>query len=197
MESLNFKLFLSMNAVASPAQWQLALATFFAEWLIFILPPIWLIGWLSGDAGRRRGLLAATAAVLFGLLGSQLISLIWPHPRPFMIGLGHTLIQHAPDASFPSDHLTLWWSAAAGLCCWPQWRRIGGVLMLAGIPMAWARIYLGVHFPFDMLGALVLAMVSAALTRFAAPWYLASCLNWSTAVYQRLFRRWINVGCLR
>lgn len=29
-----------------------------------------------------------------------------------MIGLGHTLITHAADSSFPSDHLTLLWAVA-------------------------------------------------------------------------------------
>jgi undecaprenyl-diphosphatase len=41
------------------------------------------------------------------LLINQVIILLWQHPRPFVIGLGHTYLAHAADSSFPSDHLTL------------------------------------------------------------------------------------------
>ena len=35
-----------------------------------------------------------------------------------------------------------------------------GALALLGFPIAWARIYLGVHFPFDMLEAGTVAVFS-------------------------------------
>jgi undecaprenyl-diphosphatase len=40
-------------------------------------------------------MLVATASVA-GLLINQIIGLAWSHPRPFMIGLGHTLIPMLP-----------------------------------------------------------------------------------------------------
>jgi membrane-associated phospholipid phosphatase len=53
-----------------------------------------------------------------------------------------------------------------------QHRVMGGLLFLIGIPVAWARIYLGVHFPLDIVGAAIVGMVSASLI-----WYLESCLK--------------------
>jgi undecaprenyl-diphosphatase len=73
-----------------------------------------------------------------------------------MIGLGHTLIPHVADSSFPSDHLTLWWAVAFSLCCSEahEW--------LASLWRCWASHRLGahlpgVHFPLDMLGAIAVA----------------------------------------
>jgi undecaprenyl-diphosphatase len=36
-------------------------------------------------------------------------------------------------------------------------------LLPLAVPVAWARIYLGVHFPLDMVGALLVAVLSAYL----------------------------------
>ena len=83
---------------------------------------------------------------------------------PLLIGLDHTLIPHVADSSFSRDHSTLWWAIAFGLVLQRGSRVVGVALALLGVPIAWARIHLGVHFPFDMLGAGALALFSAWLT---------------------------------
>lgn len=86
-----------------------------------------------------------------------LIGLAWDRPRPFMAGVGLAWIVHAPTGSFPSDHLTLQWTVAGMLLLDRRTRWWGITIALLGLPMAWARIYLGVHYPSDMLGALGVA----------------------------------------
>ena len=112
MESLNQTLFLWLNAPEHPSALALTLATFLAEQLIWAVPLLIGIGWLRGGEPTRKTMLVASASGLLGLLINQIIGLAWLHPRPFMIGLGHTLIPHVADSSFPSDHLTLWWGSA-------------------------------------------------------------------------------------
>ena len=107
MESLNHTFFLWLNAPEHPSALALTLATFFAEQLIWAVPLLIGIGWLRGGEPTRKTMLVASASGLLGLLINQIIGLAWLHPRPFMIGLGHTLIPHVADSSFPSDHLTL------------------------------------------------------------------------------------------
>ncbi|WP_417252276.1 undecaprenyl-diphosphatase [Castellaniella sp.] len=137
--------------------------------------------------------MAAVAGGL-GLFANQIIGMMWMHPRPFMVGLGHTLITHAPDSSFPSDHLTLWWAVAFSLLASSRLRRLGGVLAVSGIPVAWSRIYLGVHFPLDMAGAAAVATICAWGVRFEAHWYLIPLYNLALALHQRLFRGLIKRG---
>jgi undecaprenyl-diphosphatase len=159
METLNHTLFLWLNAPAQPPAGMVWLATFFAEYAIWLVPATLVAAWLWGEPPTRRHALQAGVTAVAALLVSAGFGLAWDHPRPFVIGLGHTLIEHAPDSSFPSDHLTLLWSVAFSLLLHPRLRRAGAVLALLGVPMAWARIYVGVHYPFDMVGA---AAVSAA-----------------------------------
>lgn len=104
-----------------------------------------------------------------------------------MIGLGHTLIPHAADSSFPSDHLTLWWAVAFSLLLQREQRRTASVMALLGLPMAWARIYLGVHFPLDMLGAIAVAALSARLTLREARWFLEPSYWLASSIHRRLF----------
>lgn len=197
MELLNQTLFLWLNAPEHPSALALTIAVFFAERLIWAVPLVIGIGWLRGSESTRKAMLIATASALLGLLTNQVIGLAWLHPRPFMIGLGHTLIPHVADSSFPSDHLTLWWAVAFSLVL-QRGPRIGGVaLALLGVPIAWARIYLGVHFPFDMLGAIAVAALCAWLTLREARWYLEPSYQLATGIHRRLFCRLISLGWVR
>ena len=111
--------------------------------------------------------------------------------------LGQTFIPHIADSSFPSDHLTLWWAVAFSLLLQQQYRSTGIGLALLGVPIAWGRIYLGVHFPFDMLGAISVALLSAWLTLREAHWYLGPSYRLATAIHHRLFGKLIVFGWVR
>lgn len=197
MEHLNQTFFLWLNAPEHPNALVVTLATFFAEWLIWAVPILIGIGWLRGNVNTRKALLVSTASGLLGLLTNQIIGLAWSHPRPFMIGLGHTLIPHVADSSFPSDHLTLWWSVAVSFLLQRGLRRAGVALALFGLPIAWSRIYLGVHFPLDMLGAIAVAALSAVLTLHEARWYLGPIYRLATRIHCLLFGRLIALGWVR
>jgi undecaprenyl-diphosphatase len=102
-----------------------------------------------------RALVAAAAA----LIGNALISLVWDRARPFVAGVGHAWITHAAG-SFPSDHLTDQWVVAGMLLLNPHMRCWDMAFALLGLPMTWARIYLGVHHPGDMVGAFAIAVLA-------------------------------------
>lgn len=161
-ELWNQTVFLALNAGPGTAHWMLAIAEVMANDLIYLIPIVLAVLWFLGD--RRHCAVALKVCIVAGLgLGAgQLIGLTWPHPRPFMMGLGHTWMPHAADASFPSDHVTVF--AAVGLCMMLDGEAgLGIVLLAAGLCVAWARIYLGVHFPLDMLGATGAATVMYVL----------------------------------
>lgn len=192
MESYNRAWFLWMNASAHPALSEVYAAVFFAEAVILLIPAILVLGWMRRGESIRKVLLEASVAGMGGLIINQLIALMWQHPRPFVVGLGHTLIHHAADSSFPSDHLTLIWAVALSFTWHPPMRRMGVWLVLLGLPVAWARIFLGVHYPFDMIGALGVAWLAAWLAYASAPWYIPTIFKWAMLTHHHIFRM-INV----
>jgi undecaprenyl-diphosphatase len=145
----------------------------------------------------RKVLLMATASGLVSLLINQAIGLVWQHPRPFMVGVGNTLIAHVADSSFPSDHLTLWWAVAFSLLVHRSWRTLGTAMALLGLVLAWARIYLGVHFPLDMVGALSVAALGAWLALCTARWYQQPAYGLAIAIHRSLLGRLIDRGWVR
>lgn len=165
MEYLNQAVFLLLNAGPHAPALVADGARMLAEGMIWLVPFGLAIGWLRGSVPVRQALLAATLAGLTGLAFNQIIGLFWYHPRPFELGIGRTLIPHAQDSSFPSDHLTLIWSIAFTLMLRRKTRLAGWIVALAGVPVGWARIYLGVHFPADIVGALPVALASTVLAR--------------------------------
>lgn len=172
MESLNQTLFLFFNAIEQPSALALTLAIFFAERLIWAVRLLIGIDWLRGREGIHKAMLVATASALLGLLINPAIGLAWLHPQPFMIGLGYALVPHVVDALLPIDHLTLWWAVSLNFLLQrgPRISVIG--LALLRVPIAWARIYLGLHFPLDVVGALSVATFSAWLTVQEMRWDL-------------------------
>lgn len=73
---------------------------------------------------------------------------------------------------------------------------LAALSLLAGVAVAWARIFLGVHFPFDMLGALLVAALSAALV--TPLWRLGAGLtDLAERLYRAIFARPIAAGLLR
>jgi undecaprenyl-diphosphatase len=186
MEELNRTLFLALNAsVHSSAEMRL-LATFLAQWLIASVPLLLIGLWLRGTCHHRAAAVTATLSIVFALGCNLLISSLWFHPRPFMLGLGQNFLEHAPESSFPSDHATVIFTLAMALML-ASLRKLGVLILLLGTLVGWARVYLGVHFPFDIAGSLLVSLISA--------WLVPQLLSWRHLderlldVLERLYQR--------
>ncbi len=196
IEAFNRSLFLWINADANTPSWAIDTAIVLADDLIYLIPVLLLVLWLWGDRARRNLAIKACLVTLLALGANQVIGLVWQHPRPFMIGLGHAWMPHAADSSFPSDHMTVF--AGIGLTL-----LLGGVFRLAaailatGFAVAWARIFLGVHFPLDMAGAVAVTGVAYAV---ASPlWRMAgdTLTNLAEKLYRTVFAHPIAHGWVR
>lgn len=196
LEALNRSLFLAINATPATPRWLIDTALVVANDLIWLVPLALVLMWLSGDARQRAVTIRACAVTLLALGANQLIGLAWPHPRPFVIGLGHTFFAHAPDPSFPSDHGTVF-SAFVLTLLLGGMVRTGLAALVVGVAVAWARIFLGVHFPLDMIGACVVSCTTYAV---AAPlWNACGAVltRFAVALYRALLAGPIRLGWLR
>jgi undecaprenyl-diphosphatase len=144
-----------------------------AEYDIFKGVPMLALVWFAWFLGkqdeplrqqddRRSHLLLVFAGSLFAVFLSRILQLtLNVHQRPVQAGLGLKFPAIvAPAAfnswnSFPSDHSMMFFALATGL--WRINRALGGLAFLwAAIVVDLPRIYLGIHFPSDVVVGAVL-----------------------------------------
>jgi undecaprenyl-diphosphatase len=110
-------------------------------------------------AGMRREALAVALSLGGGMLIYDLVKLLTSRPRPPVEHL-----QAVTGSSFPSGHATqasaFWLALALALRATPASRRVvraaGLGAVLLALVVAWSRVYLGVHYPSDVVAGLIL-----------------------------------------
>ena len=185
LESLNQSLFLLINADPATPAWRIQAAMLVANKLILLVPGAMAAGWLWGGEQQRSLMLKALASIAVALFASYLCGALWPHPRPFAIGLGHAFFAHKATSSFPSNHTIIMATFAFALILDRRRAAWGWLALMGAVVVGTSRVYLGVHFPLDIAGGLLLAPVAAALTIPA--WRRAGAPL--TAAVQGLYRK--------
>lgn len=157
----NLHLFALINAGPGFDSMRLGIAIAFAQWFIYLVPLAMVIAWIRGDYTARCDLLQLLLAVLIALAGAQVVMHLWPQSRPFALHLGNQYLAHANDPGFPSDHVTVIWSLALAALGTRRYAVWCFPLLAFGLVVGWSRVYLGVHFPYDVLAAFPIAALGA------------------------------------
>jgi undecaprenyl-diphosphatase len=121
------------------------------------------------EATRRRILtilLGSLIAILLMLVAQALV--VWPPPihHPSLSGLYPRYIYTNPEgSSFPSQSVTVYASLAAGIYSLHRaagWFLWAGVVILVALP----RMYVGGHYPSDVLAGAILGLAGYAAARY-------------------------------
>jgi len=115
------------------------------------------------DPGNRRhmqkGIMVASASLGTSQGMVEIINNIWVRQRPFE-ELDVNLLFYAPtDPSFPSNSASVLFGLAWGIFFYN--RKAGAVLLAIAGLHGLSRIYVGVHYPLDILGGLALGLLVA------------------------------------
>ena len=149
-------LFQTINQFAGRFSWLDSLAVFFARYFEFFLILV-LALFLAKDYKKywRMVVQAAASAILARLVIVELIRWLWPRTRPFVENNVNLLFNYNPSAaSFPSGHAAFYFAIAAVIYFYNK--KIGILFFLAAFLISLARIFVGVHWPSDIIaGALV------------------------------------------
>lgn len=158
---------LSLNRWAGYGYWPDYLAWFLAEWGLGLQVLLLLVRWFIPGARpvrEREKLLLAVAGAIFALGLSQFTELFVYRERPFAaIPEVFDLLGGGSSDSFPSQHAVVGFALALG-AGWSS-PLLTVLLWLLALGMAWARVYAGVHYPSDMVGALFFALLVVLLYR--------------------------------
>lgn len=157
----NLHLFELINAGPVLGPGLLALATVLAQWLVALVPLGLALAWVRGDVATRRELLELLLATTLALAAAQLIHRAWPQPSPSVLHLGRQYLAQGLDAGLPSDQVTVFWSLALAALSTRHFAVGCFPLLTSGLAVGWSRVFLGLHFPFDVLAALPVAALGA------------------------------------
>jgi undecaprenyl-diphosphatase len=157
--SLDYDLFRAINGLAGRNHAVDAIVVACARFLpvVFALALVGL--WLTWKRVNQRAAFLAGISALVALGIGQLIGMAFPRPRPYLTHQVNLLISPSADTSFPSDHATLGFAVA--VLVWRYNRRAGTALLLLALVLAFARIFVGAHYPSDVLGGAVLGTLTS------------------------------------
>jgi undecaprenyl-diphosphatase len=159
----NLHLFELINAPPGLGPLRFVLATALAEWVIYLVPLGWAVAWLAGDRATRGELLHMLLVVLLALLAAAFVAHAWPQPRPSALHMGTQYIAHADAPGLPSEHVAVFWSLALAALATRRFAVWAFPLLAAGLLVGLSRVYLRIHFPYDILAAAPDALLAAAI----------------------------------
>lgn len=127
---------------------------------VLILVAIWFSR--KNKLGRREAVLFALTITFVALFFNQLIELIYFRSRPFVTGSVSLLIEKSAEStSFPSNHAAGAFAIAFALY-WRKWKYGTLMIVLASL-LAFSRVFVGVHYPFDVLSGALVAFIAFLL----------------------------------
>ncbi|GAA2687461.1 phosphatase PAP2 family protein [Streptomyces lunalinharesii] len=168
-------LYLDVTGLAhrSP-HWLRTLADLGTSGGLLLLMAVAVLGWWRArglDAHRVARALLVPVATLLAYVLSEVVKSLVTEERPCraVVGAPAPIVPCPPhgDWSFPSNHSTLAAALAVGIVL--AWRAALWLALPLALLTGFSRIFVGVHYPHDVLvglgvGALVAALCAALLT---------------------------------
>jgi undecaprenyl-diphosphatase len=190
---LDYTLFKDVNGL-SGSSFSDSLFKFLANDGVYVAVAIvavaFLFPWSQRRVERRTGAVTGTLAAGLALLVAKVLSGVIDRTRPFVAHPkhAHLLIHHGRDAGFPSDHATGTFALAMGV--WLFDRTIGAVLLVLAAAISFARVYVGVHYPGDVVGGALIGIAAALLLgRGPLGRVVGRVAEWCSALWDSILAR--------
>ncbi|MYV43087.1 phosphatase PAP2 family protein [Streptomyces sp. SID1328] len=164
-----------VDAAHHAPSWLDGLVSGYSTYGLALFAFLMLVGWWQArhrDTAQAVKALAAPVLTVLAFVVSTLLKQAVQENRPCQ-SLHVITLEACPavgDWSFPSNHATL--AAAAAVALWFVSARLGVIATIGALAMAASRVWVGAHYPHDIVaglavGALVAALLALPLRRSA------------------------------
>lgn len=161
MNRFDASLFRAVNRLADRTSWAHGATVAYAKFGIVTFAALLVLGWWAArgaDVDMMARVLWAGAGAVVAIGLNQLIGGMVDRARPYETLPGvHVLIPRTTDFSFPSDHAVVVGAVATGLLL--AHRGLGSLAVVLALMMAAARVYVGAHYPGDVIAGLGLGAI--------------------------------------
>lgn len=160
ISQIDYQLFHAINEWGKSVSFLNPVMQFLAKDAFYLFFIGLLVYWFIRNAKNRRMVAESVIAACAGLAISWIIGHLFYRDRPFVTHTVLQLIDHAANASFPSDHALGAFVIAAAI---GMYRKKDGIvwLILAAL-IAFSRVWTGVHYPTDVLGGALIGILVAS-----------------------------------
>lgn len=162
------KLFLKINSLVGKNKIRDRVMFLCAQYLIYILgfSVLWLGMVILPATNFKDMIKLLMTALAFDIIVSWLLATVWEHKRPIveLAEVKELLRPMQVWKSFPSDHtgISFIFALIAILSgCGLVW---GIIFVITASLIAFSRIYVGVHYPRDIVGGIIFAFVFVFLS---------------------------------
>ncbi|KAA0111105.1 phosphatase PAP2 family protein [Mycolicibacterium sp. P1-5] len=175
--TLDTSIFYAINHFARHTPWLQPIVAAYANYGTVLFVVLIVAGWWIArkqDSVRMAAAVWAPLGVLAVLALNQPIADAVGEVRPCN-ALHDIVVLHCnTDPGFPSDHAVMAGAATVGV--WLVHRRLGVLALLASVVLCFARVYVGAHYPQDVLAGFVLGalvgLVGYVLVRRPLTWLI-------------------------
>ena len=165
--SLDLAIFDGIHSLANQSKILDWLGIFLASYLPYFLVLGLILYFIKYRANFQLFAFIALSFILSRGLIVEVIRFIYSRARPFMELDFIPLINHSGGQAFPSGHAATFFALAFAL--WLINRRWGywyiGLASLMGL----ARVFVGVHWPLDIVGGVLVALLSVIVIKWMLP----------------------------
>ncbi|MFJ8600382.1 phosphatase PAP2 family protein [Streptomyces shenzhenensis] len=164
-------LFTSVTDFARGTKWLNTPLELWTNLGLGVFAVLMLAGWWSArrrDTEAMTVALAAPVAVVTAFAAAEIVKKIVAEVRPCRSMPHAYLVDTCPapsDYAFPSGHATV--AAAAVAALFLLDRRLSAIAAVFAVVEGFTRVYVGAHYPHDVLGSVLLAIPVACLTSLA------------------------------
>ncbi|MGE8207368.1 undecaprenyl-diphosphatase [Heyndrickxia sp. NPDC080065] len=183
---MNYEIFKMIHNFSGHNQFLDKIMIFFTNYALELFALVLIAMWFFGNTNYKRSVLYAGGTGIIALFINFLITLVYFEPRPFVAHHIHVLLPHVADASFPSDHGTGAFAIAFAL--WLRHRKIGTAMIICAFLTGFSRIWVGHHYPFDIVGSIIVAILTAvSIIKFSR--FIDRPINMILDVYNSIINR--------
>lgn len=169
--NFDFTIFKFINGFAGQSKILDVIGVFLAEYLPYLLVAILLIFIFYPKINKKENQIMMFVALISALISKFIVKnailFFYSRPRPFIaLAETHNLLPinlGENFQSFPSGHAIFFFALAMGVYFYNK--KLGLFFFICAILIGLARIFVGVHWPLDIIGGAILGILTAFLVQ--------------------------------